>query len=512
MAGRAFHLGWGTLVSRLLGLARDMLLAAFLGTGAVADSFLLAFRLANMVRRLLAEGSLSQAFVPAYTGLRRTEGRTRADCFARSCLLLLPLLCAGLAGIGILCAKPLALLLGPGLLQKGELEQTAFFLAACMPYLPLAAGAAVSSGILLARGSFLAPALNPALLNIFLIGGAGGALWFGPGSGALLLCAALVLGGAVQWLAQLPALRRLGFAAVGPCSLHDPAALAAVKKTPVAAFSAANQQIFMLGCLFWASFLGEGSIAMIYFAERLLDFPLGIIGSSLGLAALTGLAEETGNRQAFRTCLGLSLRLGCFLAAPASLGLFFLAAPLVSFFFGYGAFSEVSLEETTAILAAMAPALPALVLARPLVSALHALGKSREAFALTLKSLLLLLTAGAAAKALAPGSTGALLGAFSLGCWAFFGHLWRTLDRLDLLERPGWLFFRPMLAGNLVLAALLLGLDYLGAACSGAGTALMALAAPPAGAALYLAVTRACGSNEAAVVLALLRGRRAGIL
>ncbi len=486
----ALTLGQGVLASRLLGFARDALIASLLGASGLADAFLVAFRLPNFLRRLLAEGSLTYALVPACARLRAENGpgAVRVNAFARSMLVLTLLVFAALTLAGILLAKPLALALAPGLAARPQAwEAAALFLALCLPYLPLAAGAAVSSGLLLACRDFRAPAYAPVVLNLVMLAVIGLAFTlYGPGRTEVpyLLCAGIVTAGGAQWLAQVPALRRAGFvmslrgsasrSARGlrpldpamekqPGLLRDPEALAVLRTTPAAAFGAASGQINVLAATFIASFLAEGGISVLYFAERLLEFPLGLIGASLGLASLADLSKIAGSasisppcygvqaaappggarggvslpqagfdQTAFSACLGKALRLTLFCSLPAAVGLACLARPMVSLFFGHGAFDAHALNATTLALLAYCAGLPALAVARPCLAGLNALGDGKTPARAALTGLILTLALGAASLPLQTAWGPAL--AVSLAAWTNLALLARALVQKGLVR------------------------------------------------------------------------------
>lgn len=469
---RAATLGRGALASRLLGFVRDALLAYALGGGWVADAFFVAFRLPNFMRRLLAEGSLNLCVIPALKKMERLQGEKAAFALARSSLALFVLSFSAVALCGMALAKPLALLLAPGLaFTPSALDMAALLLMLCLPYAPLAAGAAVSSGLLMAKGRFLVPSLTPLVLNLVLILFALAALFSYPvlpGTGvisaknsAILLCAGVVAGGGMQWLCQIPALHGLGFSLRGPSSLRHPEGRAVLAATPAALFGAATHQVNVLAATFLASFLAQGSIAALYFAERLIELPFGVIGASLGLAALATLAalHAKADREAFRAALESALRLGLFFSLPAAVGLVFLALPLVQTLFGHGAFSGEAQAATAGALAAYTLGLPALVASRALLSALSVLGDSTATARAALISLLMTLALGAALLTLTPWSgPWAVALAASLAAWGNVFFLWRSLARLSAAPAMKTLIPLSHIAACCALALALAGL------------------------------------------------------
>ncbi len=619
----AITLGKGVLASRLLGFARDALIASLLGAGGLADAFLVAFRLPNFFRRLLAEGTLSYALVPACMRLRQEDSPGRVRAFARSVLVLALLVFIAAALAGMLLAKPLTLALAPGLAARpDDLGKAALFLALCLPYLPLAAGAAVSSGLLLACRDFRAPALAPVALNVAMIAFIGLAFaLYGPGRAEVpyLLCAGVVAAGAAQWIVQLPALGRAGLAirtrgsalagaapppparglspsrgsqpldpaieerteADGslfpgngearkthhaetphkPGLFTDSEALSVLRRTPAAAFGAAGGQVNVLAAAFIASFLAEGGISALYFAERLLEFPLGLIAASMGLAALTDLSKIAGSgaacsgktepesthppqgkafyaaqnhaasateaafpksedrdgpsqghgeaslpptgfdQAAFSACLQKALRLVLFCALPAAVGLACLARPLVSLFFRHGAFGDAALSATSLALLAYCAGLPALAVARPYLAALSALGDTKSPARTALTGLALTLTLGAASLPLQAAWGQAL--AVSLAAWASLALLARALRQkgVHALPAPAWLL-------RVFAASALTAIPVLLLAAHVSSNALCVALGVPLGVGVYFALTYLLRLPENEICLTLLRGGR----
>ncbi len=505
---RAALLGKGSAASRVLGFVRDALLAYALGGGAAADAFFVAFRLPNAARRLLGEGSLALALIPALTRREREQGPEASHSLARACLALFFGGFCVLTLAGVLLARPLALGLAPGLAYTpGILGLAAMLLAVSLPYAPFAAGAAVSSGLLMARGRFFMPALTPLVFNLALIPCAVAALFLPTTrDAALLLAAGVAAGGGAQWLCQLPALKALGFTWRGPWPLRDAEAHAVLRATPPALLGAAAQQLNLLAVTMLASLLAPGAITALYFAERLVELPSGVIGASLGLAALPALTElrQAEDRQTFRDALGHSLRLSLFCSLPSALGLAGLALPLAQGLFGHGAFDLNAQTATAGALEAYAPALPALAASRPLLAALNALGRGKRTAFCALVSLALTLACGAVLLFCTPlNSPWAVSLAAALGAWGNAALLWRELGREKAAPPLSGLLPWPVLAGCAALALFLAGLR----AFSLGPLASLALGVLP-GAALYAGLTLALGSEEARLCLRLLRQNR----
>ncbi|MDY7000514.1 MAG: murein biosynthesis integral membrane protein MurJ [Thermodesulfobacteriota bacterium] len=379
IAKNAAVVAGATLLSRILGFARDLVIAYALGAGLFADAFFVAFRLPNLLRRLFGEGSLTMAFVPVFTRIRTADGEAEAFAMARSILVWLVLILCVITLAAVIFARPLTLLIAPGFADNpGQIELTANLIRICFPYIVLISGVALCMGILNASGHFLAPALAPCILNIVLIASALTAVFFNWSVAHALACGVL-MAGVLQWLFQQPFLRSLGFTWRGSWSWFHPG----VKRTglimlPTVLGAAVYQINILLGTLL-ASFLSIGSISFLYYADRLVQFPLGVFGLAVSTAALPSLSALAAEKdmEGFKEALNSSLRLTLFICLPASAGLISLSEPIVGLLFGHGAFTGGAVQDTARALVGYALGLPAFALVRPLVSGFYALEDTR---------------------------------------------------------------------------------------------------------------------------------------
>ncbi len=535
LARNAATVAGATLVSRVLGYARDALTAHILGAGAGADAFFVAFRLPNLMRRLLGEGAVSLAFTPAFVRLRKQEGDARAFAFGRGVLLraLLPLALLCLAGMAL--AHPLALLLAPGFgapgsslpdAPPGVAERAAHLLRICLPYAVAATCTALCAGMLHAHGRFLPPALAPAVLNLVVMA-TGGLALAGFGDAATLLACGVLAGGVAQLGLQLPALHRLGLRWRAPLPPRDPQASGAARALPAGVFGASAQQLNVLACTLLASFLSEGSVTALYYAERLMEFPLGVFGVAVGVAALPALSGSSAPvgpssppgpfgtahpHDGFRRILGDALRLSLFISLPSALGLAAVAAPLVALLFGHGAFGRQAVDATVAALLAYAPGIPAFAVTRPLLAACNARQATGAPVAAGLASVVV--TLGLGALLLGPlGVAGPALAA-SCAAWVNMACLVLALRRggvhVDLHPRAA------LLHGVLACAACLpawwlagAGADTAWAAPVLHPAARLALGVPLA-AVLYLGLSLCCRSRDARALLRVVRSGKTG--
>lgn len=396
IAKNAAVVGGATLLSRILGFLRDLIIAFALGAGPLADAFFVAFRLPNLLRRLFGEGSLTMAFVPVFTRLREEDGEPEAHAFARSVLFWLVCILGTLClGAGVL-ARPIVLLVAPGFADDPQLMAvTADLVRICFPYILFISGVALCMGILNASGRFLAPALAPCALNIALIAAAltGVAMgWSVPHC----LAWGVIAAGFLQWLMQQPSLRGAGFSWRGPWSLRHPGVGRTAKLMLPTVFGAAVYQINIIIGTVLASFLATGSISYLYYADRLVQFPLGVFGVAVSTAALPSLSAlaARGEMDDFKDTLNAGLRLTLFISLPAAAGLIGLAEPIVGLLFGRGAFGGAAVAATAWALIGYGVGLPAFAVVRPLVSAYYALGDTRTPVKAAVISLLVYVAAG----------------------------------------------------------------------------------------------------------------------
>ncbi|MEL7641479.1 MAG: murein biosynthesis integral membrane protein MurJ [Solidesulfovibrio sp.] len=379
IAKDASIVGGATLLSRILGFFRDMILAYVLGAGIAADAFYVAYRLPNMMRRLFAEGSMTMAFVPVFTKLREEEGDARAFAMPRAALFWLLIILGVLTALAIVFARPLTQLITPGFADDPKLfDLTVELTRIVFPYIIEISVVALCMGVLNSFGHFLAPALATSELNTIIILGAGVAWLFGLDV-AHTLAWAVVIGGLGQVLMQQPQLKKFGFTWRGPWSVKDKGVVRMGLLMLPTAFGAAVYQLnIVLGTLL-ASYLPTGSISYLYYADRLVQFPLGVFGVAVGTVALPSLAKlaSAGKTGEFTDTLNASLRLTLFICLPAAAGLIALADPMVRVLFGRGAFGEHAVAATAGALVAYGVGLPAFACVRPLYSAYFALSDTR---------------------------------------------------------------------------------------------------------------------------------------
>jgi len=346
-------IGTATLLSRMLGYARDMVVALAFGAGPVTDAFFVAFRIPNILRRLLAEGALATAVIPVFTDY--TVTRTRAE-LARMLAVVFGfalVVLSAVALIGVVTAPWIVQVIAPGFAADAGLWPLATRLTRVMfPYLLLVGLAALSMGALQAHGRFFAAALGPAVLN-------GGMI-----AGVLLLHAhveppimslaiGVLVGGLGQLLVQVPGLRREGLLVAPALDARHPAVRRIVRLLLPSVFGLAAVQVSVFVNTLLASFLPAGSISYLYYADRVMEFPLGVFGIALASAVLPTMARQgaRGDLRAVAETLNFALRMSFYIAAPATVGLVLLRTPITRILFERGQFGPAETIATASALA-----------------------------------------------------------------------------------------------------------------------------------------------------------------
>ncbi len=373
-------IAFATFLSRILGFIRDIVVAYALGTGPFADAFFVAFRLPNLMRRLFAEGSLTMAFVPVFKEIKHVEGRDRAFCFARATFVWLLIILVVLTLVVICFAPMVTFLVAPGFKHEAHVFNYAVELVRiCFPYVIFVCSVALCMGILNSLGHFAAPAYAPCILNVVLITSALVAVHF-RWNVAGALAWGVLLAGVLQFLLQQWPLKRMGFSWIGPFSMKDKGVRLLFKLMLPTIFGAAVYQMGIIINTVLASFLHQGAISYLYYADRLVQFPLGVFGVAVSVAALPDLSSlaTKGDIQGFKQTLNASLALILFVSLPATAGLIGLAHPIIKVLFFRGAFTETSVSSTSLALLGYAVGLPAFSCVRTLVSSFYALKDTKS--------------------------------------------------------------------------------------------------------------------------------------
>ncbi|HFE48492.1 MAG TPA: murein biosynthesis integral membrane protein MurJ [Chromatiaceae bacterium] len=343
-----------TLLSRILGFLRDMVFAQVFGAGAMTDAFFVAFKIPNFLRRLFAEGAFSVAFVPVLTEYREKRSFAELKGFVDHVAGTLGAVLFAVVVIGMLGAPAVVALFAPGFIgDEVQFPLAVEMLRLTFPYILFISLVAFAGGIMNAHGRFAAPAFTPVLLNLSLIGCA---LWLAPrlDQPVVALAWGVLLAGVLQFLFQLPWLARLKLLPTFRPAPRDAGVRRILRLMLPALFGISVTQLNLLLDTLIASFLAAGSISWLYYSDRLMEFPVGILGVALGTVVLPKLSQQHAaeSPEAFSRTLDWALRNVVLFAAPAAVGLILLAGPMIATLFQSAEFNINDIEMSTRSLVA----------------------------------------------------------------------------------------------------------------------------------------------------------------
>lgn len=365
--------GGFTLISRILGFIRDVVIAYVFGASTSTDAFFVAFKIPNFMRRLFGEGAFSQAFIPVLSEYKTQRDKAEVKHLVNhvaghlgGVLLLVTI-------IGIVIAPLLVLIFAPGFFQnKEKYDLTIAMLQITFPYLLFIALTAFAGAVLNTYGQFAVPALTPVLLNVCLIGAA---LWIAPSleQPVMALAYAVFFAGLIQLAFQLPFLHRLHLLPKPSFKRHDEGVSRIYRLMLPALFGVSVSQINLLIDTLMASFLVTGSISWLYYSDRLMEFPLAIFGLALATVMLPDLSKSVaqGDMQKYSKTLDWALRWLFLIVIPSMLGLIVLAAPILTTLFHNGEFSDNDVIRTSHSLIAYSVGLVGFVLIKILASGFY---------------------------------------------------------------------------------------------------------------------------------------------
>lgn len=440
-----------TMLSRILGLARDVVLARMLGASAGTDAFFVAFRIPNFLRRLFAEGAFNQAFVPVLSEYRA------AGTFAAVKMLVDRV--AGTLGLtlflvtvaGVIGAPVLMALFGFGFDDPAQRVLAVEMLRLTFPYLFFIALTAFAGGILNTWGRFAVPAFTPVLLNVSLIGAALLlAPQFADGREAVALAWGVLIAGFVQLLFQLPFLGRLGLLPRPVVAWSDPGVKKILRLMAPAIFGVSVSQINLLLDTMLATMLKTGSVTWLYYSDRLTELPLGIFGVALGTVVLPSLSRKhaAASTEQFSATLDWAIRLVIIIGLPAAIALSVIAVPLLSTLFQHGEFTAYDVRQAAMSLQAYSVGVLAFMLIKVLAPGYFARQDTRTPVRIGIIAMVANMVFNLALVWHLEHVGLAL--ATSLSAWLNAGLLWRGLRREQVYRpRPGWrlMGFRFVVAG-----------------------------------------------------------------
>ncbi len=451
-----------TMISRVLGLARDVVIAGYFGATGGADAFFVAFKIPNFLRRLFAEGAFSQAFVPVLS-----EYRTQRDLAAvqdlvhrvsgalGSVLILITL-------VAVLGAPVLAALFAPGFYLAGgeKFALASDMLRITFPYLLLISLTAFCGAILNSYGRFAIPAFTPVLLNMCLIGSA---VWLSPWLETPIMALAwgVMMAGTVQLLFQLPFLARLRLLPIPKADFKDEGVRRILKLMLPAMFGVSVAQINLLLDTVLASFLQTGSVSWLYYSDRLSELPLGVFGIAIATVILPSLSRNHAGQdpERFARTLDWAIRMVLLIGLPAAVALVILAEPLLATLFHHGEITDFDIQMATLSLRAYAFGLLAFMLIKVLAPGYFSRQDTKTPVTIAVKAMLanmvfnLILIWPLAHAGLALATS---LSAFMNAGWLLHGLIREGVFRWQ----PGWgMTLVRLLGGVGVMAAVLLGIN-----------------------------------------------------
>ena len=451
-----------TMVSRVLGFVRDTIIARTFGAGVASDAFVVAFKLPNLLRRIFAEGAFSQAFVPILAEYKMQQGEEATRTFIAYVSGLLTLVLALVTAIGVLAAPWIVWATAPGFADEAErFELTVDLLRVTFPYILLISLSSLAGAILNTWNRFSVPAFVPTLLNVSMIVFA---LFLTPyfDPPIMALGWAVLAGGLAQLLWQLPHLKKIGMLVLPRLSFGDLGVWRVLKQMGPAIFGVSVSQISLIINTIFASFLVAGSVSWMYYADRLMELPSGVLGVALGTILLPALSKTyaSKNRDEYRRLLDWGLRLCFLLVLPCTLALAILAEPLVVSLFQYGKFTANDSLMTQQALMAYAVGLLALILVKILAPGFYAQQNIKTPVRIAVISLLATQAMNALfVFGLEMAHVGLAL-AISLAACLNAGLLYWQLLRADIFRPlPGWgVFLFKLVVAVAVMVAVLLGL------------------------------------------------------
>jgi len=337
-----------TLLSRVTGLLRDIVLARFFGASLIMDAFIVANRIPNMLRRFFAEGAFSQGFVPVMARYREKHGPEEAKEFVDAVAGTLGLILFGVTLVGVLLAPVLVAIVAPGFIgSDGRFDMATLMLRFTFPYLLFISLTAFAGGVLNTYGKFAAAAFTPVLLNVSLISAA---IWLAPmlDEPGMALAYGVFIAGVVQLLFQIPFLAKLHLVPRPRWNWGHAGVRRAGKLMLPAIFGSSIAQINVLVGGIIASLLGVGKISLLYFSDRLMEFPLGLFSIALATVILPHLSRQHASKSSteFAETVSWSMMLVSLIVIPAAVGLIVLAEALVTTIFYGGEFTRSDVEMT----------------------------------------------------------------------------------------------------------------------------------------------------------------------
>lgn len=442
-----------TFLSRILGFARDMIFAFYFGATGVSDAYFAAFKIPNLLRELVAEGSMSAAFIPVLTEYRQKRGEEEANRLVKITFTFILLVVGAVCLLGIIFSPAIVTISAPGFLGSPDKFSLTVLLTRIMfPFLLFVSLAALLMGALNTKKIFFIPALAPAALNITLIVSI---VFFESRAQQPIMAAAIgvLAGGFVQFAFQLPSFFRKNYTLGFDASFGHPGLKRMAFLLVPATFALAVSQINILVGSILASFLPPGSITYLYNSMRLIQFPIGIFGVAMGMAVLPTLSEHAvrGDLDRLRDDFSFSLRLLFFITVPSMAGLIALREPIVNLLFQRGSFDFIATQGTANALFFYALGIWSIVGVRIITASFYALQDTRTPVKIAAVGMISNILVSLAL--MGPMKHSGLALANAIASWVNFSLLFyflrRKLKRIDA-KRIGRSFFQILLSSSIM--------------------------------------------------------------
>jgi len=363
-----------TFVSRILGFVRDTLIARVFGAGMLSDAFIVAFKIPNLLRRISAEGAFSQAFVPILAEYKSQRSFDETHGLVNRVATWLGIILVVVTLLGMLAAPWIVSLIAPGFRADAtKMQLTVELLRITFPYIFFISLVSMAGGVLNTYNRFGIPAFTPVWLNVSMIAAV---LFFADyfDEPIKVLAWAVFIGGFLQLVFQVPFLKQIGLLPKFDFKRDDEGVWRILKLMGPAVLGVSVAQVSLILNTIFASFLITGSVSWLYYADRLMEFPTGVLGVALGTILLPSLSKAYAGKDdaEYSQLLDWGLRLTCILAAPAAVALAVLSAPLVTSLFYYGKFTPVDVAMTQQALIAYSIGLLGLILVKILAPGFYA--------------------------------------------------------------------------------------------------------------------------------------------
>ncbi len=449
-----------TMVSRVLGFIRDAIVARVFGAGMATDAFFVAFKLPNLLRRIFAEGAFSQAFVPILAEYKSREDIEDTRLFVAYVSGLLTLVLALITILGMIAAPWVIMATAPGFTDDADkFALTSSLLRITFPYILLISTASLVGAILNTWNRFTVPAFAPTLLNISMILFAVfAAPHFDPP--ILALAWAVTVGGVLQLAYQLPYLKKIGMLVLPRINFRDSGSLRVVKLMGPAILGVSVSQISLIINTIFASFLVSGSVSWMYYADRLMEFPAGVLGVALGTILLPSLAKtySSGDHEGYNRLMDWGLRLCFLLALPCSVALGILAKPLVVSLFQYGNFTAFDTLMTQRALVAYSIGLLGLIAVKVLAPGFYSRQNIKTPVKIAIVTIIITQLMNLAF--IGPLKHAGLSLSIGLAACLNAALLYWQLRKQDIFRpHPGWgMFLARLLVAVLVMSGVLVGM------------------------------------------------------